>query len=304
MPGPDPMDLFDPVRAHLLGLQDSICAALTEVGAGAFAEQSFAGAGEQLHRPRVLAGGEVIEKAAVHFSSTEGGALPPAATTRRPELTGQAYRAASVSVIVHPVNPMAPTAHANFRFFFTAGQAWWFGGGFDLTPCYGFEEDCRQWHAAAARACAPFGTTVHAQFKEQCDRYFYLPHRAEARGIGGVFYDDLDQPDFPACFDLHRSLAAAFAAAYVPILARRAQMPYTEEQKQWQLVRRGRYVEFNLLQDRGTRFGLEANGRVESILASLPPLARWDYEHRPGPGSPEAQLLEEFLVPRDWLADS
>jgi len=290
--GPD----FQAVRDHLAGLQDSICRGLEEIDGGHFEEQQFEGTGDSVQRPRVLSDGAVIEKAAVHFSSTAGKELPAAATERKPELAGREYRAASVSLIIHPRNPMAPTSHANFRFF-EAGDAWWFGGGFDLTPYYGFAEDCERWHRAARDACGE----RHASFKKACDEYFLLPHRGEPRGIGGVFYDDLDQPDFASCFNLHRAVSSAYIEAYAPILRERSQMEYGERERQWQLLRRGRYVEFNLLQDRGTRFGLEAGGRVESILASLPPLVRWEYDHQPEPGSPEARLLEEFLIPRDWL---
>jgi coproporphyrinogen III oxidase len=298
---------FEAVRDQLLSLQDEICRGLEGIDGAAFSEQRFGGPDGALHRPRVLSNGEIIEKAAVHFSSSAGKNLPAAATERRPELAGLRYRAVSVSLIVHPRNPMAPTSHANFRFF-VAGDgseaAWWFGGGFDLTPFYGFVEDCESWHRKAAEACAPFGAETHARFKQGCDDYFQLPHRQEPRGIGGVFYDDLDQPDFPTCFALHRALGATYLEAYAPILRARSGMAYGEREREWQLLRRGRYVEFNLLQDRGTRFGLEAAGRVESILASLPPLVRWEYDHQPEPGSAEAQLLEEFLVPRDWLGSS
>lgn len=304
MPSPAPVD-FQAVRDHLMGLQDSICDALAEVEGSGFGEERFEGEAGRLHRPRVLENGQVIEKAAVHFSSTVGTSLPAAATERRPELAGCGYRAASVSLIVHPRNPMAPTSHANFRFFHVdtePSRTWWFGGGFDLTPYYGFEEDCAHWHRTAALACAPFGAHLHERLKSACDDYFRLPHRDEPRGIGGVFYDDLAEPDFSTCFDLHRALGAAYLEAYVPILRERSRMPHGERERRWQLVRRGRYVEFNLLHDRGTRFGLEAGGRVESILASLPPLVRWDYLDRPEPGTAEARLLEEYLVPRDWLA--
>jgi coproporphyrinogen III oxidase len=293
---------YESVRDHLAGLQDSICADLQEIDGSTFRDERFEGPGGSVHRPRVLADGPVIEKAAVHFSASVGRSLPPAATERRPELAGREYRAASVSLIVHPRNPMAPTSHANFRFFEAEG-AWWFGGGFDLTPYYGFVEDCVHWHRTAATALERFGPDLHDRMKRDCDEYFSLPHRQEPRGIGGVFYDDLDSPDFSTCFDLHRSVSGAYLDAYAPILRNRAGMKFGDRQRQWQLLRRGRYVEFNLLHDRGTRFGLEAGGRVESILASLPPLVRWEYDHRPEAGSEEARLLEEFLVPRDWLAE-
>lgn len=297
------------VRAHLLGLQERICEGLErEDGQTRFAQEQIESPAGGLHRPRVLEGGPVIEKAAVHFSHTLGHHLPAAATERRPELAGRRYQAVSVSLIVHPRNPYAPTSHANFRFFVAeaddAPAVWWFGGGFDLTPYYGFDEDCTHWHRTAAAACAPFGESVFARLKDECDRYFVLPHRREPRGIGGVFYDDHAEGGFEACFALHRALGEAYLDAYLPILARRKSVAYTDREREWQLIRRGRYVEFNLLHDRGTRFGLEAGGRVESILASLPPLVRWVYDHHPPAGSPEARLLEHFLRPRDWAGPS
>lgn len=311
------MSSFDPrsaafvdaraVREQLLDLQDRICAGLREQDGGAgFVEQRFESGAGGLQRPRVLESGVHIEKAAVHFSHTLGGALPAAATERRPDLAGRRYQAVSVSLIVHPRNPYAPTSHANFRFFVAeaddAPAVWWFGGGFDLTPFYGFDEDCIHWHRTAAAACAPFGAEVYPRLKETCDRYFSLPHRGEPRGIGGVFYDDHAEGGFERCFALHRALGDAYLEAYLPILARRKEMPFTEAERAWQLIRRGRYVEFNLLHDRGTRFGLEAGGRVESILASMPPLVRWVYDHRPLAGSPEQRLLDHYLRPQDWAS--
>jgi coproporphyrinogen III oxidase len=254
----------------------------------------------------VLADGEVFEKAAVHFSHTVGQDMPASATIRRPELAGAAFAAVSVSLIIHPRNPYIPTTHANWRLFLAekADQEpiWWFGGGMDLTPYYGFEEDARHWHRTTAAACAPLGPEAYPRFKEQCDRYFYLPHRQETRGIGGVFFDDLSGPDFPTCLSFVQSLAGGFLPAYLPIVKRRMDMPYGEREREFQLHRRGRYAEFNLLYDRGTLFGLQAGGRVESILASLPPLVRWSYEWQAEADSPEAALLD-FLVPRDWLAE-
>ena len=264
---------FPAVRQQLLELQDSICAALAEADGSPFEEERFEGESGRLHRPRVLEDGPVVEKAAVHFSSTVGARLPAAATERRPELAGRPYRAASVSLIVHPRNPMAPTSHANFRFFLVgegSATTWWFGGGFDLTPYYGFTDDCVHWHRVAARACAPFGEDLHPRLKRTCDEYFRLPHRNEPRGIGGIFYDDLDEPDFPTCFALHEATSGAYLDAYGPILRRRAGMDHGERERRWQLLRRGRYVEFNLLQDRGTRFGLEAGGRHPDHLVQLP----------------------------------
>ena len=293
------------VRDHLMALQDSICTGLEQLdGRARFVEKRFEPPGGGLHRPRVLQDGAVIEKTAVQFSHSVGRALPAAATERRPELAGCSYQAASVSLIVHPRNPYAPTSHANFRFFVAERNAgdpvWWFGGGFDLTPYYGFVEDCVHWHRTARAACEPFGGDVYPRFKAWCDDYFRLPHRDEPRGIGGVFYDDVCENGFERCFGLHRSLGEAYLDAYVPVLERRRDTPYGDRERQWQLLRRGRYVEFNLLYDRGTRFGLEAGGRTESILASLPPVVRWETDHEVEPGTDEHRLLHEFLVPRNW----
>jgi len=244
----------------------------------------------------------VIEKTAVHFSHTIGKALPAAATERRPELAGRAYEAVSVSLIVHPRNPYVPTSHANVRFFVAHGEAsvWWFGGGFDLTPYYGFEEDAVHFHRTARAACEPLGPGAYPRFKKWCDEYFFLPHRGEPRGIGGLFFDDLDAPDFPTCLAFWKRVGDAYVDAYVPIVQRRKATPYGDREREFQLYRRGRYAEFNLVYDRGTRFGLQSGGRVESILASLPPLAAWRYDWKPEPGSPEERLYTEFLRPRDW----
>jgi coproporphyrinogen III oxidase len=245
----------------------------------------------------------VIEKSAVHFSHTIGKALPAAATERRPELAGRAYEAVSVSLIVHPRNPYVPTSHMNVRFFVAHGDApvWWFGGGFDLTPYYGFEEDAVHWHRTARAACAPLGPAAHPRFKKWCDEYFFLPHRGEPRGIGGLFFDDLDAPEFATCAAFWRSVGDHYLPAYVPIVQRRKATPWGERERAFQLQRRGRYAEFNLVYDRGTRFGLQSGGRVESILASLPPLVAWHYDWKPEPGSPEERLTTDFLRPRDWV---
>jgi len=301
---PTPTDVAA-VRAHLLDLQERICAGLAEEDGGeGFREERLEGPTGGLHRPRVLEGGPVIERAAVHFADTRGTSLPPAATERRPELAGRAYQAVSVSLIVHPRNPYAPTSHANFRFFVAtaegAAPAWWFGGGFDLTPYYGFEQDAREWHAVARACCEPHGADVYPELKAWCDRYFHLPHRGESRGVGGLFFDDWDRGGFEAAQAFWRDASEGYLQAYRPILARRKSAAYGEREREWQLVRRGRYVEFNLLYDRGTRFGLEAGGRTESILASMPPAVRWRYDHHPEPDTPEARLLEDFLRPRDW----
>ncbi len=299
----------EPVRGYLLELQDRICAGLEaqESGPARFREDVFERERGGMARPRVLADGAVIEKAAVNFSHTRGPRLPDAATARRRELTGRGFEAVSVSLIVHPRNPYAPTSHANVRFFLAeaadAPPVWWFGGGFDLTPYYGFEEDAVHWHRTARAACGPFGADVHPRFKKACDDYFFLPHRAEPRGIGGLFFDDWSEGGFERSFALMRSVGDHYLPAYLPILERRKHTPYGERERDFQLYRRGRYVEFNLVYDRGTRFGLQAGARAESVLASLPPLAAWRYDWSPEPGSPEARLLSDFLRPRDWLGE-
>lgn len=299
---------IDPVRTWLLDLQDRLCAALEgQDGQARFREQVLEGARGGLARPRVLEDGPVLERAAVHFSHTRGEALPAAASARRPELTGRSFEAVSVSLITHPRNPRAPTSHLNVRLFVAGGEGrepvWWFGGGFDLTPYYGYEEDARHWHRVAREACAAFGPGLHARLKRGCDEYFHLRHRDEPRGIGGLFFDDWREGGFGRSLALTRSVAEHYLPAYLPILERRKDEPYGERERAFQLYRRGRYVEFNLLQDRGTLFGLAAGGRVESILASMPPLASWRYDWAPEPGSEEARLHESFLVPRDWLGD-
>ena len=298
-----------PVRAYLMALQDSICDALeAEDGAGRFSREELPGERGGLARPRVLEDGRVFERATVAFSLTAGEALPAVATARRPELAGATFDAVSTSVIVHPKNPLVPAVHANLRFLLVTpidGEPrWWFGGGLDLTPTYGFEDDAVHWHRTARAACRRFGTELYPRLKRACDEYFVLPHRDEARGIGGLFFEDLSEPDFTTCFGLVRSIGDHFLPAYLPIVRRRRDLPYGERERDFQLYRRGRYVEFNLLHDRGTRFGLEAGARVESILASLPPVARWRYDWRAEPGSPEERLVTEFLVARDWLGES
>ena len=294
------------VRAFLEGLQSRICTALARLDGGpGFRGDELPRPGGGVSRPRVLEDGPVFEKAAVHFTHSEGQRLPAAASERRPELAGRRYAALSVSLIVHPRSPSVPTCHANYRFFQAEDEAsgdivWWFGGGFDCTPYYGFEEDARHWHRTARAACDAHTSRPYARFKAQCDAYFFLPHRSEPRGIGGIFYDDFDEGGFGAAFALWQSTADAFLAAYVPIVERRRGLAWGERERAFQLYRRGRYVEFNLLQDRGTRFGLEAGARSESILASLPPLVAWRYDWQPEPGSPEAALYSDFLRPRDW----
>ncbi|MFK7897635.1 MAG: oxygen-dependent coproporphyrinogen oxidase [Myxococcota bacterium] len=295
------------VRAYLDGFQDRVCSMLEGLEDGAvFRREELPRAGGGVSRPRVLEAGAVIEKAAVNFTQSFGQRMPAAATERRPELEGRTYEAISVSLIVHPQNPYVPTCHANFRFFEAKGEAgqvpvWWFGGGFDCTPYYGFEEDAVHWHQTARTACDPFGQQLYPRFKANCDRYFYLPHRDEARGIGGLFYDDFDEGGFASAFAFWKSTADAFLLAYEPIARRRIGMAWGEREREFQLYRRGRYVEFNLLQDRGTRFGLEAGARTESVLASLPSQVSWKYDWSPEPGTVEAKLYTDFLPPREWL---
>jgi coproporphyrinogen III oxidase len=251
----------------------------------------------------VLSNGPLFEKAGVGFSHVSGPTLPASATAARPELAGKPFQALGVSLVLHPRNPYVPTVHMNVRFFVAGtGEAavWWFGGGFDLTPYYGFEEDCRHWHRTARAACAPFGDQIYPQFKQGCDRYFFLKHRGEPRGIGGLFFDDFNAPGFAASFAFQRSIGDAFLPAYLPIVRQRRATPYGERERDFQLYRRGRYVEFNLVWDRGTLFGLQSGGRTESILMTLPPLVAWRYDWKPEPGTAEARLYNIFLQPRDW----
>jgi coproporphyrinogen III oxidase len=294
------------VRDYLSGLQARICDALeAQDGAARFAGEESSEPGGTLARPRVLEGGPLIEKAAVNFTHARGARLPAPATASRPELAGAAFEAVSLSLIVHPRNPYVPTTHMNLRLFTAAptGHAplWWFGGGFDLTPYYGFDEDCVHWHAQARAACAPLGPGAWARFKKECDAYFFLKHRGEPRGIGGIFFDDLAAPDFETVFAFVRSVGDHFLPAYLPIVERRMATPFGERERDFQLWRRGRYVEFNLIYDRGTKYGIESGRRIESVLASMPPEVRWRYDWHPAPGSPEARLAERYLVPRDWV---
>jgi len=294
------------VETYLRDLQNRICAAFEQLdGTAKFQHDVWTrpegGGGES----RVLADGAVFERAGVNFSDVSGAKLPPAATAQRPELSGRGFRAMGVSLVVHPRNPYQPTAHANVRFLVAeapgAEPVWWFGGGFDLTPYYGFEEDVRHWHATARDACAPFGPQVHPKLKQWCDDYFFLKHRNEPRGVGGLFFDDWREGGFGQSFALMRSVGDQLLPAYLPIAQRRKDTPYGQRERDWQLYRRGRYVEFNLVWDRGTLFGLQSGGRIESILMSMPPLAAWRYDYQPEPGSAEARLYEDFLIKRDWL---
>ncbi|MFY2763797.1 oxygen-dependent coproporphyrinogen oxidase [Arenimonas sp. MALMAid1274] len=305
---------FAAVHAYLQSLQDRICAGLEGVDGGRFLEDAWtrpadAGAGPGLGgggRSRVLKQGAVFEQAGVGFSDVSGASLPPSATAHRPELAGAPWRAVGVSLVIHPRNPHVPTSHANVRYFEARPEGrepiWWFGGGFDLTPFYPLDEDVRHWHRVAHDLCAPFGADRYAAHKAWCDRYFFLKHRDEARGIGGLFYDDLHEDGFERSFAYTRAVGDAFLDAYLPIVQRRKDTPYGEREREFQLYRRGRYVEFNLVWDRGTLFGLQSGGRTESILMSLPPLVRFEYAYTPEPASPEARL-GDYLRPRDWLTE-
>ena len=295
----------DAVKSYLLGLQDRICDALADEDGRAFSEDSWDRPGGGGGRSRVLEDGSVFEKAGVNFSHVFGDGLPPSATAQRPELAGRSFQAMGVALVIHPRNPRVPTSHANVRFFIAdkpgADPVWWFGGGFDLTPYYGQRDDARHWHATAKAACEPFGGDVYPRFKKWCDEYFFLKHRNEPRGVGGLFFDDLNAWDFDTSFAFMRSVGDAYVPAYLPIVQRRRDTEYGERERNFQLYRRGRYVEFNLVYDRGTIFGLQTGGRTESILMSLPPLVRWQYDWHPEPGSPEAELYDRYLKPREWI---
>jgi len=309
MSTPDPKA----VKQYLLDLQDAICQQLAnEDGGGSFVEDSWTreanpdkpsmyGGG----RTRLLVDGNVIEQGGVNFSDVSGDKMPSSATSNRPELAGRNFKAMGVSLVIHPKNPMIPTSHANVRFFIAEKEGedpvWWFGGGYDLTPYYGFDEDCKHWHKTAEQACKPFGNDVYNTYKKWCDDYFYLKHRDEQRGIGGLFFDDLNHWGFDKCFEFLKAIGNSYMKAYQPIVSKRKNLPYTEEQRDFQLYRRGRYVEYNLVYDRGTLFGLQSGGRTESILMSMPPLVKWKYNWQPDQGSEEAKLYEHFLKPNDWI---
>ena len=297
---------IDQVRSYLLALQDSICEALAqEDGAAQFIVDEWQRPEGGGGRSRVLTEGAVFERAGVNFSHVYGDKLPPAASAARPELAGRRFQAMGVSLVMHPNNPYVPTSHANVRLFMAEKPGeepiWWFGGGYDLTPYYARQADCVHWHQTAAAACEPFGADVYPRFKRWCDEYFYLRHRDEPRGIGGLFYDDLNEWDFDTCFDYVKAVGQGFVDAYVPIINKRKDTEFSEQHRQFQLYRRGRYVEFNLVFDRGTLFGLQTGGRTESILMSMPPLARWEYNYVPAADSPEAKLYQYYLRPQDWL---
>ena len=294
------------VNQYLLDLQDRICQALTKEDCnGQFNEDTWQRKQGGGGRSRLLRNGDVFEQAGINYSHVYGEELPPSATVNRPELAGRQFQAMGVSLVIHPHNPYVPTSHANVRYFMATKPGeepvWWFGGGFDLTPYYGFKDDAIHWHQTAKRACEAFGDDVYPRFKEWCDRYFYLKHRQETRGIGGLFFDDLNAWDFDKCFGFMRSVGDHYIKAYLPIVQRRKLLAYGTRERDFQLYRRGRYVEFNLIYDRGTLFGLQSGGRTESILMSLPPLVRWEYNWHPEPGSEEEKLYREFLQPRDWV---
>ncbi|WP_342116701.1 oxygen-dependent coproporphyrinogen oxidase [Pseudoduganella sp. OTU4001] len=303
MTAPNPQD----VKAWLLGLQDRIISALETVDGKPFLRDAW-------ERPeggggisRLIEEGNVIERGGCNFSHVMGAKLPPSASAHRPELGGQPWEAMGVSLVLHPRNPYAPTVHMNVRFFSTTSQdgapVWWFGGGMDLTPYYGNAEDARHFHATCRDALQPYGSELHPKFKKWCDEYFYLKHRKEARGVGGIFFDDFNALGFEQSFAMTRSVGDAFLAAYLPILEARKDAPYGEHERDFQAYRRGRYVEFNLVFDRGTLFGLQSGGRTEAILMSMPPIVKWRYDWHPEPGSPEAALYTDFLPHRDWLAE-
>ncbi len=297
----------DAVRSFLLALQNSICAGLEAIdGRSRFHEDAWQRERGGSGISRVISEGAVFEKGGVNFSHVYGDSLPPSASATRPEMAGRSFQAMGVSLVIHPGNPFVPTSHANFRFFIAEkpGETpvWWFGGGYDLTPYYGYEDDCRHWHQTAWKACEKAGPELYPRFKKACDEYFYLPHRKEPRGIGGLFFDDFNELGFERSFAMVRDIANSYLDAYIPIVKARMQTPYSEAHKQFQRYRRGRYVEFNLVYDRGTLFGLQSGlGRVESILMSLPPEVRWVYNWQPDSGTEEARLYSEFLRPRDWI---
>ena len=299
---------IESVSTYLLSLQDSITEAVVALDPEAsLTEDSWqreAGGGG---RSRVFSGGSVLEQAGINFSHVFGDNLPPSATAGRENLAGRSFQAMGVSLVFHPNNPFVPTTHCNVRFFVAekpgAEPVWWFGGGFDLTPYYGNKEDCKHWHQVAKKACDPFGDKHYSRYKKWCDEYFFIKHRNEPRGIGGVFFDDYNEQGFNHSFNFMQSVGNAFLPAYLPILERRRNTPYTDSQRDFQLYRRGRYVEFNLVLDRGTLFGLQSGGRVESILMSLPPLVRWQYNYTPQSGSAESELTDYYLQPRDWISE-
>ena len=301
-----PIIELEKVKRYLLKLQDNICQTLELAdGKGEFKEDNWQREQGGGGRTRVLTGGAVIEQGGVNFSHVFGGMLPPSATAARPELTGRSFQAVGVSLVIHPHNPKIPTSHANVRFFIAEKEGeepvWWFGGGFDLTPFYPIEEDVVHWHTVAHKLCEPFGTEVYPTYKKWCDDYFYLKHRNETRGVGGLFFDDLNEWGFERSFKFMQAVGDGFLDAYIPIVEKRKGLSFSSAERDFQLYRRGRYVEFNLVYDRGTLFGLQSGGRTESILMSMPPLARWEYDYHPEVGSQEEILYKEYLHPRTWI---
>ncbi len=291
-----------PVRSYFLDLQTRICDTLAEADGGAgFSQEDIYPDNGGHSRPRVLDAGQYFERGAVQFSYSVGSQLPPAASERNPHLAGKGFEATAVSMILHPRNPYIPTMHANLRFFLVDSSFWYFGGGFDLTPYYPFEEDVVHWHQTAKAACEPFGADIYSDLKAQCDDYFYLSHRQEPRGVGGLFFDDWSRGGFEASFAFVQSIGEHILEAYLPIFERRKDTPWGDREEAFLLYRRGRYAEFNLAIDRGTRYGIQSGRRIESVLASMPPRAEWKYNWQPEPGSPEAELYEKFLIRRDWI---
>lgn len=293
------------VKQFLLALQERICQQLSSIDGAVFQEDNWQRQEGGGGRSRVLRNGCVFEQAGVNFSHIQGASMPASATAHRPELAGRSFEAMGVSLVIHPNNPHVPTSHANVRFFIAekpgADPVWWFGGGLDLTPYYGVEEDAVHWHRTARDLCLPFGEEVYPRYKKWCDDYFFIKHRNEQRGIGGLFFDDLNAPDFMTSFSFMQAVGNGFLDAYLPIVERRKETPFDEQQRNFQLYRRGRYVEFNLVWDRGTLFGLQTGGRTESILMSMPPLVRWEYDYQPAEGSREAALYSDFLPVKEWV---
>jgi coproporphyrinogen III oxidase len=295
------------VKSYIDELQERITAAIEARDTARFRRDPWVRAEGGGGETRMLSDGSVFERAGVSVSQVFGQKLPPSASNVRPQIVGAPFEAMGLSLVLHPRNPHVPTTHCNVRFIQASpadtAPVWWFGGGFDLTPYYPYDEDVLHWHRTASEACRPFGEQLYAKYKDWCDRYFFLPHRNETRGVGGLFFDDLSAGGFDACFAFLRSVGDHFLPAYLPLVDRRKDQPYGEREREFQLYRRGRYVEFNLVHDRGTAFGLQSRGRTESILMSMPPLARWEYDWRPEPGSPEARLYQDFLRPRDYLTE-
>ena len=298
--------MIDLVKKYLIELQQNICTEVELIEGGSKFDEDRWTRDDQRGSglTNILSNGNVFEKGGINYSIISGDKMPKSATALRPELEGRQYTALGVSLVLHPENPFIPTAHANVRFFIAEEKGkdpiWWFGGGFDLTPYYGFNEDAVHWHQTAKKACIPFGKDIYPKYKKWCDDYFYLSHRGEQRGIGGLFFDDLNSGGFDECFDFMKSVGNHFSEAYLPIVKKRINTPYTESEKDFQLYRRGRYVEFNLIHDRGTLFGLQSGGRTESILMSLPPKVKWSYQFKAKPNSEEEKLTSYFLKPRDW----